>query len=140
MNKELREKIEGKSLNKFTRLLKKFGYAFAGLKTAINGHTSFVTHIFIAFLIALLSIFFQIRATELMFVISAIFLVLITELINTAIEESINLYTKEFNRGAMISKDAAAAAVLLSTVYALMIGVIVFAPKIYALIKFHQVI
>jgi len=115
------------------KLLKKFGYAANGIKLAVTGHTSFVTHIIISFFVFFLSIYFDITSTELMFVISAVFLVLITELMNTAIEESINCYTKEFKRGFMVSKDSAAGAVLLAAFYSIIIGIIVFGPKFYAL-------
>ncbi len=141
MNKELESKIDKEqSKNKFIRLLKKFSYAFNGLKLAVTNHTSFITHMTLGFLVCFLSLFFKISATELMFVFSAIFFVLISELINTAIEESINIYTHEFHRGAMISKDSAAAAVLLASFYSLIVGVIIFFPKIYALLKFHEII
>ena len=66
-----------------------------------------------------------------MFVLSAIFFVLISELINTAIEESINLFTTDIKRGAMVAKDAAAGAVLLASIYSVLIGIIVFGPKVY---------
>lgn len=118
---------------KIYRLLKKFGYAANGIKLAITRHTSFVTHIIISFLVCFLSIYFKIDSVELMFVLSAIFIVLITELINTAIEESINGYTSEFKRGFMISKDSAAGAVLLASFYSVLIGIIVFGPKFYIL-------
>jgi diacylglycerol kinase len=117
----------------FYRLLKKFGYAANGIKLAITRHTSFVTHIIISFFAFFLSIYFNINSIELMFVMSAVFLVLITELLNTAIEESINCYTKEFKRGFMVSKDSAAGAVLLAAFYSIIIGIIVFGPKFYAL-------
>ncbi|MCF7906323.1 diacylglycerol kinase family protein [Patescibacteria group bacterium] len=118
---------------RFYKLLKKFGYASNGIKLAVTRHTSFVTHIIISFLVCFLAIYFRINSIELMFVISAIFIVLITELINTAIEESINGYTKEFKRGFMISKDSAAGAVLLAVFYSIIIGIIVFGPKFYIL-------
>ena len=117
--------------NKLKRLIKKFSYAFAGLKNAISNHSSFVTHIIIGFVVCFLSIFFNLSSTEILFILSAIFSVLISELINTAIEESINLFTQEIKRGAMLAKDSAAAAVLLSVFYSLFIAIIIFGPKIY---------
>ncbi|NCC70232.1 diacylglycerol kinase family protein [bacterium] len=115
------------------KLLKKFGYALNGIRLAITKNTSFAIHLIISFLICFLSIYFNINTLELMFILSAIFSVLITELINTAIEESINGYTKEFKRVFMISKDSAAGAVLLASFYSVIIGIIVFGPKFYVL-------
>jgi len=94
-----------------------------------------VTHIIFGFIALILCFVFKLDATEIMFILSAIFIVLITEIINTSIEESINLFTKEIKRGAMVAKDAAAAAVFLGTLYSIFIGIIIFGPKIYILLK-----
>lgn len=131
---ELFKKIEGEDSYKAKRLLKKFKYAFQGIVHAIMGDTSFVTHFVTAVIVCILCFIFNLTTTEIMFVLSAIFFVLITELINTSIEESINLFTSEIKRGAMVAKDSAAGAVLLATIYSTLIGIIIFGPKIYELI------
>lgn len=134
MKKELEKQVTGKvTTNKFIRLIKKIGYAFNGLKLAVTNDTSFITHAIMGTIACIMSVVFKINMTEFMFVLSAIFFVLVAELVNTAIEESINLYTKDFHRGAMISKDSAAAAVLLASFYAVIVGGIIFIPKIYSL-------
>lgn len=136
MNEEIEKNINGKvDTNKFIRLIKKFGYAFNGLKLAVTNHTSFITHTIMGTIACIMSVVFKINMTEFMFILSAIFFVLIAELVNTAIEESINLYTKDFHRGAMISKDSAAAAVLLASFYAVIVGGIIFIPKIIELFR-----
>ncbi len=136
MNEEIEKNINGKvDTNKFIRLIKKFSYAFNGLKLAVTNHTSFITHTIMGTIACIMSVVFKINMTEFMFILSAIFFVLIAELVNTAIEESINLYTKDFHRGAMISKDSAAAAVLLASFYAVIVGGIIFIPKIIELFK-----
>lgn len=131
---ELFKKIEGEKYYKTKRLFKKFKYAFHGIVHAIMGDTSFVTHMSAAIFICILCFVFRLTTTEIMFVLSAIFFVLIAELINTAIEESINLFTTEIKRGAMIAKDSAAGAVLLATIYSVLIGIIIFGPRIYIFI------
>lgn len=131
---ELFKKLEGEKYYKTKRLFKKFKYAFQGIVHAIMGDTSFVTHMSAAVFICILCFIFRLTTTEIMFVLSAIFFVLIAELINTAIEESINLFTTEIKRGAMIAKDSAAGAVLLATIYSILIGIIIFGPRIYVFI------
>ncbi|HNW20979.1 MAG TPA: diacylglycerol kinase family protein [bacterium] len=128
---DLLKKVEGDKYYKTKRLFKKFKYAFQGIIHAVIEDTSFVTHITIAFIVCIFCFIFDLTATEIMFVLSAIFFVLISELINTAIEESINLFTTDIKRGAMVAKDAAAGAVLLASIYSVLIGIIVFGPKVY---------
>lgn len=65
-----------------------------------------------------------------MFVIFATMLVIITEVINTAIEETINLYTKEFHPIAKIAKDVAAGAVVLAALNAVIIAIFIIIDKI----------
>lgn len=131
---ELFKKIDGEECYKAKRLFKKFKYAFQGIVHAVMGDTSFVTHITVAVIVCIFCFIFNLTTIEIMFVLSAIFSVLITELINTAIEESINLFTTEIKRGAMIAKDSAAGAVLLATIYSVLVATIVFVPKIYTFI------
>jgi diacylglycerol kinase (ATP) len=60
--------------------------------------------------------------------------VLVTELFNTALEFSIDLISPEFNLLAKKAKDVSAAAVLIAAIFSLVIGFIVFGPKILSLI------
>lgn len=64
-----------------------------------------------------------------MFVVFATMLVIITEVINTAIEEAINLYTKEFHPIAKIAKDVAAGAVVLAALNAVIIAIFIIIDK-----------
>ena len=89
---------------------------FAGLRNAVSNHSSFITHIIIGFIVCFLSIIFNISSIEILFILSAIFSVLISELINTAIEESINLFTQEIKRGAMLAKDSAGSSCIIISV------------------------
>ena len=61
-------------------------------------------------------------------------LVIATELINTSIEATIDLVTKEVHPLAKVAKDTAAAAVLIFGITALIIGLIIFVPKFIGLI------
>lgn len=110
-----------------------FGYALEGLKLAVEHDQNVRIHLIIALLVIATSLYFQITAFEFLFVIFSIFFVVITELINTAIEEMTNLIVKEHRREAKIAKDVAAAAVLLSALFALTVGAVVFAPYIVSL-------
>lgn len=61
-----------------------------------------------------------------MFVLTAIFLVLVTELMNTAVEAAVDLADPHIHPLAKAAKDTAAGAVLLAAVFAVVIGCMVF--------------
>ena len=63
------------------------------------------------------SFYFRLEKLEFLFVITAIILVFITELINTAVEAAVDLSTKEFHPLARIAKNTAARAVLFAAVF-----------------------
>ena len=99
---------------------------FYAFKTQINIKIQLV----VAVLVLILGLYFKISKIELLFVIGAIFLVIITETINTAIETCVDLVTNKYNIKAKIAKDVAAGAVLLSAINAVIIGIIIFGDKI----------
>lgn len=72
---------------------------------------------------------FAISVIELLFVITAIFLVIITEVANTAVEKTVDLVTEEYHPLAGLAKDVAAGAVLIAVIYSVVTGLIIFMPK-----------
>ena len=60
-------------------------------------------------------------------------LVISCELINTAIEATVDLVTEEYHPLAKVAKDTAAAAVFVFAIVAVLVGIIIFGPKIVAL-------
>ncbi|MFT5171266.1 MAG: diacylglycerol kinase (ATP) [Candidatus Marinamargulisbacteria bacterium] len=81
-----------------------------------------------------LGCFFKISTLEWIALSFAITLVFVTELINTAIEFTIDLYTREKKMLAMLSKDTAAGAVLVASINALIIGYLLFYHRLATLI------
>jgi diacylglycerol kinase (ATP) len=111
-------------------LKQSFGYAFNGLKYSFNTQRNIGIHFVIAALVIVASFYFKISGVEAALVCVAIALVIITELINTAIEKAIDVFTDDYNINAKIAKDVAAAAVLFSSAIAVVIGFIVFFDKV----------
>jgi diacylglycerol kinase len=60
-----------------------------------------------------------------------ILVVIVTEMINTVIEEMVDLIVQEHRQQAKIAKDVAAGMVLISAVGSLIVGFLVFGPHIY---------
>ena len=77
---------------------------------------------------------FGITKTEWLFVVVAIALVIITEMLNTAIEFLVDFVSPEYNELAGKVKDIAAGAVLFAALMAAVIGILVFGPYLLALI------
>ena len=77
---------------------------------------------------------FNISSVEWFFVILIIGLVAAAEMINTAIERCVDLVTKEYKELAKNAKDIAAGAVLVMSMFSVVIGIIIFLPKIMNLL------
>ena len=114
-------------MNKF---LKSFGYATKGLSTAMNGR-NFKIQLISAIAVISLSTFLKISRIEFAVVFLTIGFVLATEMLNTAIEEICNKFHPETHPHIALIKDVAAGAVLLSSIIALIVGMIIFVPRIF---------
>lgn len=109
---------------------KSFKYAFAGIKTAVTKGGNFRIQVFLGLAAVLLGIVLKISSGEWLDLILIIASVLILELINTAIEELVNMVSPEVQERAKIAKDVSAAAVLIASVAAVCIGGLLFLPRI----------
>lgn len=112
------------------KLLKSFKYAFDGIYTGIKEEQNMKIHITIMILVIIFGIMLKISKSEWIICIILFGLVISMELINTAIENTVDLITKEKNEQAKIAKDVAAGAVLVSAIASAIIGLIIFVPKI----------
>lgn len=112
------------------KLIKSFKYAFEGILTGIKEEQNMKIHIIIMILVIIFGIMLKINTTEWIICILLFGLVISMELMNTAIENTVNLITKEKNQQAKIAKDVAAGAVLASAIVSAIIGLMIFVPKI----------
>lgn len=110
--------------------IKSFRCALQGL-LCFYRHESNAKIIFIASLSALLvSALLELSPMEWILVLMSIVFVNVTELINSSLEHALDLIHPEQNPSIKHSKDLAAAATLLASIFALMVGLIVYCPKI----------
>lgn len=116
------------------RRLLSFKYAFKGVFYVIRTQTNMRIHLILTLVALFLGWFLKINKIEWLFITLAIFAVLVSEMINTAIEEIMDLLYPKFNTKVGIIKDIAAGVVLLFAVFAIIIGVIIFLPKIINLL------
>lgn len=104
--------------------------AFNGIWYCIKTQKNIRIQLIIAVIVITISLIFKLNYIEMIFIVLAIMLVLITEVINTAIESVVDLVTKEYNPIAKIAKDVAAGAVVLASVNAVIIAIIIFLIKL----------
>lgn len=112
-----------------------FSYAFDGLKFAYRTQLNMRVHIAAAFIVAVLTLFLPLSVTEILFVTAAVFVVIICELANTAVETVVDMVSPHVHPLAKIAKDIAAAAVLVSAFFALVTGIVVFLPILLEVAK-----
>jgi diacylglycerol kinase len=112
------------------RLRKSFGHAWQGIRFVWSSEQNFRIHTAAAAVAVAMGVMLSISVTEWIIVILLISGMMALETMNTAIEKAVDLVTPEYHPLAKISKDAAAAAVLLYAIGAFIIGCIIFIPKI----------
>ena len=112
------------------KMLKSFKEACKGIIYALRSERNFCIHFLGAAAALAASFYFKVEKVELLFVITAIFLVFIAEMLNTAIEAVVDLKTKKIHPLARIAKNVAAGAVLCAALFALLIAYFVFAERL----------
>lgn len=110
---------------------KSIGYCLSGLSYAISNENNLKREIVLGIIALIAGVILKISVTEFLIVIIMISLVLTTEIINTAIERCVDLYTTKYNEMARIAKDVSAGAVLVMAFFSLVVGIIIFVPKIF---------
>ncbi|MCH5599113.1 diacylglycerol kinase [Niabella ginsengisoli] len=115
------------------KLIKSFGYAFSGLKAAIRSEQNFRVHLFSACVAIALGVFLHISSMEFVIIIICIGIVMAAELMNTTIEKLCDFISPQYHERIKIIKDLAAAAVLLVAIAALIVGLIIFLPRIFSI-------
>lgn len=125
----------GSSLS-IKRFVKSFGHAIDGIKALVKNEANFRIHLFIGALVIVFAFYFNLNPYEWCILLICIGLVLMAEAFNTAIEHLIDLISPEIHPLAKSAKDVAAAAVLLISIFAAIVGLIIFIPHLYNLIKY----
>ncbi|MDF2814506.1 MAG: prokaryotic diacylglycerol kinase [Paenibacillus sp.] len=117
------------------RFRRSFRYAYEGLQYALSTQPNMQFHFSFGLIALILALLLEIPKGEILFVLLAVTLVIVTELINTAVEKAVDLAMPERHPLAKIAKDVAAASVLVSAVFAAVTGMIVYYEPIEMLIR-----
>lgn len=105
-----------------------------GISYVTKSEKNFKREIALGIIALILSYILKIDKIEFIIILTMICLVLTTEIINTAIERAVDLVTKEYHELARIAKDVSAGSVLVTSIFSLIIGIIIFIPKIITLL------
>ena len=111
-------------------VIQSFNYAFEGVIGVLRRERNMRIHFTIAATVLGVAIGVGVSKIELIALILAIAFVLITEMINTAVEAAVDLSTDQYNPLAKLAKDVAAGAVLISSITALAVGYLVLVERL----------
>ena len=128
------EKLKGDKRNPIKDVFNKFKYSFAGMAHCFKNETSFIFETIVMCFIIIFGIIFEISFMEWIFSVLSMLLIMEVEFLNTAIEATVDMVTKEYNPLAKIAKDCGSAATCMATIMATIVNSIIFLPDILGLI------
>ena len=111
------------------RLIKSFGFAIKGIRLVFASEANIQIHLVISALVIICGFIFSISITEWLLCMLCMGVVIGLEMMNTAIEQLVDLVSPEKNPLAGKVKDIAAGAVLITVFFSVLIGLIIFIPK-----------
>jgi diacylglycerol kinase len=117
----------------FGKLLKSFGYANQGIYYAFKENQNIKIHIIIGLIVLVLGLFLGFTKYEMFSVALLVILVISAEMINTSIEEVVDLLVDQHNQHAKAAKDVGAGMVLVVSIFALIVGAFIFLPHLLML-------
>lgn len=112
------------------RLSKSFSYAFSGLRTAVREEPNFRIHLVFAGAALVLGAILGLSMIEWIVLTFTIFFVIILELLNTVLEAMVDLVSPDVKPAAKVAKDVSAACVLTAAFMSILVGVMLFIPKL----------
>lgn len=110
--------------------LSSFKFAIAGLRSVWSTEINFRIHFFIAIFVLCLGIGLNLNALEWVSILLCIGMVLSAEIFNTAIEQICDMTSKEIMPEIKAIKDISASGVFILTIISVVIGLIIFLPKV----------
>lgn len=111
--------------------IKSVGYAFKGALFLLKTEPSIKVQFVIGIIVTVAGFWYKISVTEWLIQFLAIGLIMSIEGVNTAIEEMANFIHPEHHKKIGIIKDIAAGAVFIASIFAIIIGFIIYIPKIF---------
>jgi diacylglycerol kinase len=114
--------------------IQSFGYAGRGIRVVFRSEVNMKIHIFISILVIISGFALKINTSEWCLCLLCMGLVVGAEMMNTAVENVVDLVSPDFHPLAGKAKDIAAGAVLICAIISFLVGLLIFIPKIYELL------
>ena len=111
--------------------VKSFGFAGRGIRSVFETEVNMKIHLTVALLVIIFGFILQINITEWMLCLLCFGLVVGTEMMNTAIENLVDLVSPHQHPLAGATKDIAAGAVLINAIISAIVGLLIFVPKVW---------
>jgi diacylglycerol kinase len=115
-----------------TTLLNSFRYAFGGLWHAIKTQRNMRIHLAIACAVLVLGLYLELQWIEWAVLALTIGFVLVAEMFNTVAEAAMDAATPYYHPLVKTAKDVAAGAVLLTAIAAVLVGLLILGPPLWA--------
>ena len=115
---------------KMKKVLESFNNAITGIIDTVRTERNMKIHLIVVLCVLIASFFFDITKYEFLILAVTITMVITAELINTAVEATIDMTTNYYHPLAKIAKNAAAGGVLIAAINALLVGYIIFWDKL----------
>lgn len=115
--------------------IRSFGYALKGIRAVFGKEANMNIHLTMTALVVFCGFLFSISTTEWLICIICFGVVIGLEMMNSAIENLVDLVSPEKNKLAGKAKDIAAGAVLVAAICAAIVGLIIFVPKGWVVIQ-----
>ncbi len=116
-------------------MIKSCGYACHGILFVIRSQRNFRLHVLAGFLVCGAALFFHFSRVEFILLLLTVCLVLMGELLNTALEFLLNFVEARMHPTVRLAKDTAAGAVLIAVVGSIVIGCLLFGPHLLEMVR-----
>ena len=128
--------MQPRNQNPKSRIVDSFGFAFAGLRYCLRTQRNFRIHIAVAVLGTIAGLILGLGLIEWAVFATMVAMVLAAEMVNTMVESLVDLVTTEYHPLAKVAKDIAAGIVLLTAMASVIVGLLIFGPRVLALFRF----
>jgi len=112
-------------------IFESFKHAIDGIEEALKAERNLKIHFTIGLVVLIVSFFLDISYTDMLWLIFAVFSVIGAELINTLVEGLMDVYSNEYNPMIKFVKDVAAGIVLWYSIFAVVVGVVIFGKELF---------
>lgn len=129
---EVKRILRSQGKSKFSESV---GHALDGIQYTASHERNFRIEISFAIMVSIASFIFQVSLAEWCQLVLVIGMVLALEMVNTAIERCVDLVTKDYKELAKIAKDVSAGAVFVMSMFSVVLGILIFLPKIITFFK-----